>query len=204
MTDSHDHHQRCGTCEHAKNKQERIWYYCSETAYQGLAVKRDPADDCLFRPKSRYQPITNPAIFSDEEQMLITNSELTLLTPVINPPLYKTTTEKMQLHAIDTIRSRHFKQPIPDLSHISPDRHGCLDCLNPECTLWQAADQNCWKSQKEYNLDIAAKEREKVKKIIDSGKSALYEIERDGQWNQILQAKMDVLCWIEEELNTPS
>lgn len=34
----------------------------------------------------------------------------------------------------------------PDLGHISPERRGCLTCLDPECPIWQTADQNCWKS----------------------------------------------------------
>lgn len=33
----------------------------------------------------------------------------------------------------------------PDLSHIAPNRRGCLTCLSPDCPVWQAADQNCWK-----------------------------------------------------------
>ena len=37
----------------------------------------------------------------------------------------------------------------PDLSHITPERRGCLTCLAPDCPIWQAADQNCWKPQAE-------------------------------------------------------
>jgi hemerythrin superfamily protein len=48
--------------------------------------------------------------------------------------------------------------------------------------------------------EIRQSEREKVLDIIKSGKSALYELSHDGDWTQILQAKMDVLCWIEEKL----
>ena len=46
----------------------------------------------------------------------------------------------------------------PDLSHITPERRGCLTCLAPDCPVWQAADQNCWKPQT-YNPQA---EREKV------------------------------------------
>lgn len=61
------------------------------------------------------------------------------------------------------IRSRPHPAPqAPDFSHISEDRHGCLTCLNPGCPIWQAADQNCWKSQKEHDAAIARKAREDV------------------------------------------
>ena len=39
------------------------------------------------------------------------------------------------------------EQQKPDLSHITPERRGCLTCLAPDCPIWQAADQNCWKLQ---------------------------------------------------------
>jgi len=32
---------------------------------------------------------------------------------------------------------------------IAEQRHGCLTCFDPTCPVWQAADQNCWKSEKE-------------------------------------------------------
>ena len=28
-------------------------------------------------------------------------------------------------------------------------KRGCLTCRSPDCPVWQAADQNCWKSEKE-------------------------------------------------------
>lgn len=48
----------------------------------------------------------------------------------------------------------------------------------------------------------AREERERVLEVISDGKSALYEIKPDGNWDYILQAKMDVLCWIEESLRS--
>jgi len=44
------------------------------------------------------------------------------------------------------------------LKEIASARRGCLTCLNPECPVWQAADQNCWKSQENYDQQV----REKV------------------------------------------
>jgi len=52
---------------------------------------------------------------------------------------------------VDNIRSR---DPI--------HRQGCLTCSNPDCPVWQAADQNCWKSQGKHDAAIAAKAREEV------------------------------------------
>lgn len=51
---------------------------------------------------------------------------------------------------------------LPDLSHIAPGRRGCLTCLDPTCPVWQAADQNCWKSLADHNAAIRKDEREKV------------------------------------------
>ena len=46
------------------------------------------------------------------------------------------------------------------------------------------------------------KDREGVLDIINKGKDALYQIEPDGYWTPILQAKMDVLLWIEERVES--
>ena len=54
-----------------------------------------------------------------------------------------------------------------DLSHIKPDRRGCLTCLNPDCPIWQAADQNCWESQKEHDAAIAAAAHKKVLDMLE-------------------------------------
>lgn len=48
--------------------------------------------------------------------------------------------------------------------------------------------------------DLINQERMKILKIIDAGKSALYDLEPDGHWSPITQAKMDVLCWLEEKI----
>ena len=32
---------------------------------------------------------------------------------------------------------------------ISEQRCGCLTCFDKQCPVWQAADQNCWRSGKE-------------------------------------------------------
>ena len=52
------------------------------------------------------------------------------------------------------------EQRKPDLSHITPERKGCLTCLAPDCPIWQAADQNCWKLQ-----PYTTTERDKVLEI---------------------------------------
>jgi hypothetical protein len=60
----------------------------------------------------------------------------------------------------------------PDLSHIREDRRGCLNCLNPDCPVWQTADQNCWKSQKEHDAATKQAAREEViQQFIDFGMS---------------------------------
>ncbi len=63
-------------------------------------------------------------------------------------------------------------EPAPDLSHIREDRRGCLNCLNPDCPVWQTADQNCWKSQKEHDAATKQAAREEViQQFIDFGMS---------------------------------
>jgi hypothetical protein len=42
------------------------------------------------------------------------------------------------------------------INSIIEHKRGCLICRNPECPIWQAADQNCWKSQEGYDASIAA------------------------------------------------
>jgi len=41
------------------------------------------------------------------------------------------------------IRSRPLSEAI------SSQRHGCLTCFDHTCPVWQTADQNCWKSEKD-------------------------------------------------------
>jgi len=45
--------------------------------------------------------------------------------------------------------------PAPDMKEIIEAKRGCLTCLNPDCPIWQAADQNCWKPQQEHDTAIA-------------------------------------------------
>lgn len=82
-------------------------------------------------------------------------------------------------------------------------------CIENGCTDIENCDEICEHSRifspawvKQHDTDIRKDEREKVLKIISEGKSALYEIMPDGNWDGILQAKMDVLCWMEESLRT--
>ena len=35
------------------------------------------------------------------------------------------------------------------IDRILEHKRGCLTCRSPDCPVWQAADQNCWKSEKE-------------------------------------------------------
>ena len=39
---------------------------------------------------------------------------------------------------------------------------GCLTCRSPTCPVWQAADQNCWVSEKEWLSSELKKERDDV------------------------------------------
>jgi hypothetical protein len=43
-------------------------------------------------------------------------------------------------------------------------------------------------------------ERNATLDIINKGKDALYQIMPDGYWDQVLQAKFDVLLWVEEQV----
>jgi len=72
----------------------------------------------------------------------------------------------------DTRSHSSAAEPAPDLSHIREDRRGCLNCLNPDCPVWQTADQNCWKSQKEHDAATKQAAREEViQQFIDFGMS---------------------------------
>ena len=48
------------------------------------------------------------------------------------------------------------------MSDINYHERGCLTCRSPDCPVWQAADQNCWKSQADNDAQVAKKERERV------------------------------------------
>jgi len=54
------------------------------------------------------------------------------------------------------VRSRPLSEAIAE------QRHGCLTCFDPTCPVWQAADQNCWKSQADNDAEVAKAERERV------------------------------------------
>ena len=59
-----------------------------------------------------------------------------------------------------TIRSRpHTPEAITE---IISQKRGCLTCRAPDCPVWQAADQNCWKSQEDHDAATRADERERV------------------------------------------
>lgn len=63
--------------------------------------------------------------------------------------------------AIEAIRSR----PVPAASGLTStpsDRRGCLTCFDPDCPVWQTADQTCWKGLSEHNAAIRKDEREKI------------------------------------------
>jgi len=53
---------------------------------------------------------------------------------------------------------------------ISSQRHGCLTCFDSDCAVWQTADQNCWKSEK----DAIKKERERVSILTPDDRILLY------------------------------
>lgn len=80
-------------------------------------------------------------------------------------------------------------------------------CLCTECSFPARSSRSCrhalsGQDKRKIEATIRNQTRKELFDIINSGKSALYEIQPDGQWNQILQAKMDVLCWIEESLRS--
>lgn len=63
--------------------------------------------------------------------------------------------------AIEAIRSR----PVPAASGLTStpsDRRGCLTCFDPDCPVWQTADQTCWKGLSEHAAAIRKDERERV------------------------------------------
>jgi len=71
------------------------------------------------------------------------------------------------------------------INSIIEQKRGCLTCRDPECPVWQAADQNCWKSQGEHDALIAAQataaENKRVLGVIEKeGVDWLNRIERWG------------------------
>jgi hypothetical protein len=84
----------------------------------------------------------------------------------------------------------------------------CVECPNPSLRNEQFRSKlENQRKMYEERLEQASRaatlaENKRVLDVINSGKSALYEIMPDGHWDAILQAKMDVLCWIEESLRT--
>lgn len=63
---------------------------------------------------------------------------------------------------------------------ISSQRHGCLTCFDSDCAVWQTADQNCWKSEK----DAIKKERERVSILTpDDADSLISYVESCCYWN---------------------
>ncbi len=62
----------------------------------------------------------------------------------------------------DAINRPHPQCEECHINFIIEQKRGCLTCLNPECPIWQGANQNCWKSQKEHDTTIAIKTREDV------------------------------------------
>ena len=68
------------------------------------------------------------------------------------------------------VRSRPLSEAIAE------QRHGCLTCFDPTCPVWQAADQNCWKSQSDHDAQVSKKEREKFLEeicIVSNGKTTI-------------------------------
>ena len=55
-------------------------------------------------------------------------------------------------------------------------------------------------NSQEHDARIRKEERERVLKIIEDGKSGLKEYYPDGYWDKTSQAKLEVLCWLEETL----
>jgi len=48
-----------------------------------------------------------------------------------------------------TIRSRPLSSALKKIDRILKHKRGCLTCRDLKCMVWQVADQNCWKSEKE-------------------------------------------------------
>ena len=54
------------------------------------------------------------------------------------------------------------------INSIIEQKRGCLTCRDPECPVWQAADQNCWKSQEGRDDAIRQDERDKIYKRLEA------------------------------------
>ena len=50
---------------------------------------------------------------------------------------------------IGVIKSHPLSEHDAQIKEVAEQQRGCLTCLAPDCTVWQTADQNCWKSEKE-------------------------------------------------------
>jgi len=67
----------------------------------------------------------------------------------------------MKLDDMDkTIRSRPLSSALKKMNRILEHKRGCLTCRSPDCPVWQSVDQNCWKSQKAHDAQVAKQERE--------------------------------------------
>ena len=81
------------------------------------------------------------------------------------------------------------------MSDINYHKRGCLTCRSPDCPVWQAADQNCWKSQADNDAQVAKKEGERVlDKYLELLVSCRFEL--DGE----IVVKMSAIRNVREEL----
>ena len=93
-----------------------------------------------------------------------------------------------QEELLKAIQSRRYDLNV--IKEIVSQKRGCLTCHNPDCPVWQTADQNCWKSQKEHDDQVRAEEREKVLKIVSG---VIHDI---PDFN-----RMDVASWIRQRIS---
>ena len=83
------------------------------------------------------------------------------------------------------------------MSDINYHERGCLTCRSPDCPVWQAADQNCWKSQADNDAQVAKKEGERVlDKYLDLLVSCRFEL--DGE----IVVTMSAIRNIREEMRS--
>lgn len=81
---------------------------------------------------------------SEQKEYIITDSDLDTLENMDQ--------NDFVLNLLRMIRSRPHN---PDaVKEIISHKRGCLTCHNPDCWIWQTADQNCWKSQKEHDDQV--------------------------------------------------
>lgn len=99
--------------------------------------------------------------------------------------------DDLQITAADEIRSR--PAPIPEHNELAERECAINNCFRKD-----------WMQRHDTTVAAQAREEELQRAIgiINSGKSALYEIMPDGHWTPILQAKFDVLLWVEESLRS--